>query len=96
MPAYVIVDIDVRDSETFEEYKKLAPSSIAAHGGRYLARGGETAVFEGAWTPKRLVLLEFESMARARRWLESPEYAVARKLRREAAETNLAAVEGVG
>ncbi len=95
MPAYVIVDIDVHDPETYDEYKKLAPASIAAFGGRYLARGGEAAVFEGAWKPNRIVLLEFESMDRARAWIESTEYAPARKLRRSAARTNMVAVEGI-
>ncbi len=95
MPAYVIVDIDVYDPETFEEYRKLAPASIAAFGGRYLARGGETAVLEGTWEPKRIVLLEFESMDRARAWIESTEYAPARKLRRAAARANMVAVQGV-
>ena len=29
-------------------YKQLAPASIAAHGGRYLARGGNVETLEGA------------------------------------------------
>ena len=49
MSAYVIVDIDVQDRETYEEYRKMAPPSIAAYGGRYLARGGATDVLEGEW-----------------------------------------------
>jgi uncharacterized protein (DUF1330 family) len=48
-PAYVIVDIHVNDSPGYEEYKELAPPSIAAYGGKYLARGGKTEVLEGGW-----------------------------------------------
>jgi hypothetical protein len=44
MPAYVIADIEVIDSAGFEEYRRLVPATIAAHGGRYLARGGATEV----------------------------------------------------
>ena len=34
MPAYVIVDIEVRDAARYEQYKQLAPASIALYGGR--------------------------------------------------------------
>lgn len=47
MPAYVIVETNVTDSERYEQYKAAASAAIAARGGRYLARGGEIAVLEG-------------------------------------------------
>lgn len=59
MPAYVVVDIAIHDPETYARYREIAPPSIAAYGGRYLARGGATAVLEGTWSPARLVILEF-------------------------------------
>jgi hypothetical protein len=40
MPAYVILAISVTDSDMFEEYKKLAPATIEAYSGRYIARAG--------------------------------------------------------
>ncbi len=95
MAAYVIVDIDVRDPDRYERYKQLAPASIARYGGRYLARGGATEVFEGEWVPKRLVLLEFDSLERARRWHDSPESADALALRRATTISNMVAVDGV-
>lgn len=42
MAAYVVVDITIADSKTYERYRTLAPPSIAAYGGRYLVRGGST------------------------------------------------------
>lgn len=33
MTAYVVVDINVTDPVGYEEYKKLAPPSLAAYGG---------------------------------------------------------------
>ncbi len=95
MSAYVIVDIDVKDPSTYKEYVSLAPATVAAYGGRYLARGGKTETFEGEWVPKRLVILEFESVERARAWLDSPEYEPVKKLRHEAAVSNMVAIEGV-
>ena len=95
MPAYVIVDIDVTDPEGFEEYKRLAQATVLKHGGRYLARGGETTSLEGSWNPKRLVILEFDSLARAKGWYESAEYAVARQARKTTAVFRMVATDGV-
>ena len=94
MTAYVIVDIEVTDPAGYEEYKRLAPAAVAACGGQYLARGGTVAILEGSWIPKRLVILEFESAARARQWLDSPEYSAARLLRHKTARTNMVVIEG--
>jgi uncharacterized protein (DUF1330 family) len=95
MPAYVVVDIEIRDPDTYERYKRMAPPSIAAYGGRYLTRGGATAVLEGDWTPKRFVILEFPTMERARAWWASPEYADAKQLRHSCATTRMVVAEGL-
>jgi uncharacterized protein (DUF1330 family) len=95
MSAYVIVDIQVTDPVSYEEYKKLAPPIVAAYGGKYLARGGKTETLEGDWLPKRLVILEFESAERAKAWLNSPEYRAPRQLRHRTTKTNMVVVEGV-
>ena len=94
MPAYVIVETDVSDPERYEQYKAAAPATIAAAGGRYVARGGELAVFEGDWQPSRLVVLEFEDLAAARRWYDSERYRAARQLREGAAHLRMVAVQG--
>jgi uncharacterized protein (DUF1330 family) len=95
MTAYVIVDIDVKDAETYKEYIGLAPATIAAYVGKYLARAGRTEKFEGEWLPKRLVILQFESLERAREWLDSAEYAPIKQMRHRAAVSNMVAIEGV-
>jgi uncharacterized protein (DUF1330 family) len=95
MPALIIVDIDVLDSVRYEDYKRLASAAIAAHGGRYVVRGGKSEVLDGDWQPRRLVVLEFDSMARAKAWRDSPEYAEAKKVRDECARANMIVVEGV-
>jgi uncharacterized protein (DUF1330 family) len=95
MAAYVVVDINVTDPEGYEEYKQLAPPSVSAHGGSYLARGGRTEVLEGNWSPSRLVILQFDSLEQARQWLHSPEYSAARKLRHKTAVSNMVVVEGL-
>ncbi len=94
MSAYVIVDIEVTDPQGYQEYVKLAPATVQRYGGRYLARGGHNETLEGDWQAKRLVILEFESLERAKAWLNSPEYAPARALRHKYARTNMVVVEG--
>jgi len=95
MPALIIVDIEVTDPVGYEDYKRLASASIAAHGGRYLVRGGRSEVLDGDWTPRRLVILEFDSMEKAKAWRNSPEYAEAKKVRETCARSNMIVVEGV-
>ena len=95
MPAYVIVQVDIRDPVEYERYKAMAPESIAAHGGRYIARGGHSEALEGEWDPRRVVILEFDSVGRAKQWLDSPEYREARCLRQASASTQMIVVEGL-
>lgn len=94
MSAYVIVDIEVTDPEGYKEYVRLAPPTLTMYGGRYLARGGPNETLEGDWHAKRLVILEFENVEKAKAWLNSPEYAPARALRHKYAKTNMVAVAG--
>ncbi len=63
------------------DYKRLASAAIAAHGGRYLVRSGKSEVLDGDWQPRRLVVLEFDSVEKAKAWRNSPEYAEAKKVR---------------
>ena len=95
MAAYVIVEIEVLDPKGYEEYKNLAAESVLKYGGKYIVRGGATEVLDGDWKPKRLVLLEFENMQRARDWLHCEEYCEPRKMRHRTARTNMVLVEGV-
>ena len=96
MPAYIIVDVEITEKEGYEEYRRQVPATIAAYGGRFLVRGGALEVLEGAWSPKRCVILEFPSLEQAKAWYNSPEYKPLLALRERSATTNLILVEGVG
>ena len=95
MAAYVIANIDVKDPVRYQDYIKMSPVSIAKFGGRFVARGGKTEVLEGEWVPKRLVLLEFPSVERAREWWASDEYAPAKALRQATSSGELIVLEGL-
>jgi uncharacterized protein (DUF1330 family) len=95
MAAYVISDVEFLDPDLVSKYRALAQATIAKYGGRYLARGGAVEPVEGGWAPKNIIILEFPSMARAREWYRSPEYAEALKVRASALNRRLIFVEGV-
>jgi uncharacterized protein (DUF1330 family) len=94
MAAYVIADLTITDPQGFEVYRTMVPGTIAQYGGRYVVRGGKTETLEGHWDPKRLVIIEFESVERARQWWACEEYCEAKALRQRTAQTNLVIVEG--
>ena len=94
MAAYVIGDIEVTDPEAYAKYAAGVPETVAAFGGKYLVRGAAGEAVEGDWTPKRLVVLEFESMERLKAWYDSPEYADLKKLRQSASKGNLIFADG--
>ena len=89
------LDITVNNQEKYEDYKKLAPPTIQNYSGKYLARGGRAEKLEGNWEPDRIVILEFESVETAKKWIDSPEYREARALRHQNASTNMIVVEGL-
>ena len=96
MPAYVIADVEVSDPAKYEGYKALSPGAVAAAGGKFLARGGETAVLEGDWAPARVVVIEFASVSAARAFYDSELYLQARAKRAGATKRfNMIVVQGV-
>ena len=95
MAACIIADSNVTDPAAYEQYRARVPAAIAKHGGRFLARGGEVAVLEGDWSPRRVVVIEFPSLEAAKAFYDSPEYQAARALRAGAATIDMLAVAGV-
>ena len=95
MAAYVIANVDVKDPVRYADYRKMVLPTIQKYGGRFLARGGAVEALEGSWQPKRLVIVEFPSVERAKAWWNSPEYADAKALRQATSEGSLVVIEGV-
>lgn len=95
MVAYVIAQIEVVDPAQFEAYRQQVPATIAAYGGRYIVRGGESETLEGTWSPKRVVILEFPDRATAKAWWSSQAYSPVKALRQAAARTELIAIDGI-
>jgi uncharacterized protein (DUF1330 family) len=96
MPAYLIASlVGVKDMDALRAYLEASPALIAAHGGRYLARGGTIEVLDGDFEPKRVTIVEFPTMDDVRAWHRSPEYERIRPIRLENAESSMVLVEGL-
>ncbi len=95
MPAYVITDVEITDASLYGEFVERVTSTVEAHGGKFVARGGELEVILGDWTPRRLAILEFESTQQVRAWLKSPEYVALDDVRSRSSNINMVIVEGL-
>jgi uncharacterized protein (DUF1330 family) len=94
MAAYLIVDVEVRDREAYEEYRKQVPASLLPYEGKFIVRGGASETLEGDWRPGRIVVIEFPTAERAKDWWNSAEYRVAKAMRQRSASTRMILVEG--
>lgn len=93
MAAYVITYLEVTDPQRFEEYRRLAGPTFAPYGGKPIVVDGRFEVLEGMVHPKSIVVVEFESVERAKQWYAT-EYAQTIPLRQQAASASLILVEG--
>ena len=94
--AYIIVDTLITNDEEMEHYKQLAKPLVESFGGEYLARGGQLVVKENQlWSPTRLVLLRFPSMAQAQTFYHSPEYQKILPISQSCAQRTLVMLEGL-
>lgn len=95
MKAYVIVNVSISDPERYNDYIRAATPTVAAHGGRYVVRGGRAEKLEGDVSVNRIVVLEFLGYAEAKGWYESPEYQAALAIRQSCSTATLILVEGM-
>ena len=70
---YWVVNLRVDDAAAYRVYQSFVTPFLAAHGGRFVVRGGRQIVAEGEALP-RTVVVEFESFALAEQVYYSDEY----------------------
>jgi len=95
MAAYVVIRIKADGPTQLKDYQKVAPSVIEKYNGKILVRGGEVFSLEGAEETRRIVIIEFPSLDAAKKFYYSDEYTSAIELRKDVADFELIAVEGV-
>lgn len=92
--AYIIADITITNTEQMAEYRKFSTQAMQEFDAEVCVRGGAIEVLEGDWSPARLVVLKFASMARAREFYTSATYSHARKVREGAGVLRMVLVDG--
>ena len=95
MSAYVIFDVEIRDMSRYQEFMKGVKPALDATGARYLARGGAHKVYEGDWEPRRIVVLEFPSVAAWEEFYTGPVYQGLKAVRDQCSSARLVSVEGL-
>jgi len=95
MAAYVIFDVDITDLQRYQEFMTSVKPALEAAGAKYLARGGPHKVHEGDWTPRRIVLLEFPSVAAWEAFYNGTTYQGLKAIRDSCSSARLVSVEGL-
>jgi uncharacterized protein (DUF1330 family) len=96
MVAYVIFDVDIGDPKRYQEFMNGVKPALEAGGAKYLARGGAHMVYEGDWQPRRIVLLEFPSVAAWESFYNGATYQELKSVRDACSSARLVSVEGLG
>ncbi|HEX7866295.1 MAG TPA: DUF1330 domain-containing protein [Variovorax sp.] len=91
---WVCVYRAIKDADKLAAYAKLAGPAITAGGGRFLARGLPSRVYEHGLL-QRTVLIEFDSVEQATAVHDSPDYQAALAALGDGAERDLRVIEGV-
>ena len=95
MTAYLLGRVAITDPDRYREYMKKTPGVIEKYGGKFIVRGGNVETLEGAEEKRRVVLIEFPSVQKAKEFYYSEEYQEAKQLRQGAASGQFLAIEGV-
>jgi len=90
---YLIGHITVTDPDAYAEYVARDTPIFARHGGRFIIRGGQSDIVEGA-AHDRHVVIEFPTYAAARAAYEDPDYQEVADIRRRTADSVIILVEG--
>jgi uncharacterized protein (DUF1330 family) len=95
LPGYVVAEVDVTDPATFQKYAEKTPGTVTQYGGHYIIRGGKNTSIEGD-APKRFVVIQFDSVDKAKAWEDSPEYNAVKPIRHSSAKSRVFIIEGYG
>jgi uncharacterized protein (DUF1330 family) len=95
MSAYVIFDVAIGDMARYQDFMQGVKPALEAAGGRYLARGGAHQVHEGDWAPRRIVLLEFPSVAAWEAFYNGEVYQGLKEIRDACSSARLVSVQGL-
>jgi uncharacterized protein (DUF1330 family) len=90
---YLVAEVDITDPKTFETYRTQVPGTLAPYHGHFVIRGGKITPLEGE-PPRRLSVVEFESVEQAHAWYDSKAYQAIAPIRQRSAKTRSFIIEG--
>src|SRR5262245_10696390 len=91
---YVILTEEIHDRAGMDAYGTASTAPLLEHGGRVLVVDEDVDVLEGTWHGSRTVVVEFESVEKAREWYQSPSYQAALPIRQAASRCNVVIASG--
>jgi len=90
-PAYTIAEVEVTDPETYKQYIAVG---VPPTDGHFIARGGRTYVVNGP-PPKRVAVVQWSSLEKAKAFYESEEYKRVIPIRDKSSVFRAYVIEGV-
>jgi uncharacterized protein (DUF1330 family) len=78
---YFFVEVEITDPAAYEPYRTSVPDTIAAHGGKILAHGGDPQPLDGALPLRRRVIVEFDSPEAVKTFYYSDAYQAVKPIR---------------
>lgn len=93
MPALFIARVDITDRGTYSQYLQAVPAIISKYNGKAIVRTEQSLTLEGTEEKRRIIILEFPTVEKAREFYDSEEYRKARSIRENAAVGEIIIVE---
>ena len=91
---YLIGQITITDLKKYQQYASETETIIKNFGGRYLIRGGDQIIAEGTPQGNSDVVVEFDTLEKAKEFYKSEEYAKIIDIRKENSIGYILMVEG--
>jgi len=91
---YLVFRSVLHDKEGIRPYGRAVLPLVARFGGQFIVTADAPEAVEGSPDLRRIVVIEFPSLAAARAFWTSPEYAEVKKLRASAATVDAILFEG--
>ena len=91
---YLIGQITITNPKKYQQYASKTENIIKSFGGRYLIRAGDQIIAEGTPQGNRDVVVEFDTLEKAKQFYESEEYAKIIDIRKENSTGYILMVEG--
>ena len=94
MSAYLVVDLEIYDMKSIEEYRNKALPLVSKLGGRLIALDSAPLELED-WQSTNMLIIEFPDKDAIRKLFESPAYLPLAPQRQAAAKSRIIAIDGV-